>query len=414
MKWLILIVTFFSATLYAGEKFDVELSSGDVITIDSYPGEGKVLYLQLPSERGLGKGYVTTAQQLAFENHTLWAVDLHSSYMVAPRRSSIDKFNVNDLLELVDYSKAQGFKQLFFIASGRGAQLALKVANQWQLDNPNSNYLKGHLLHSPHLILGKPQLGTNAQYVDVARVSNLPVYLILPEYGTKYFRAEEIVQALKKGGSSVFTHRLKGVSGGFHMRNEQDLSKVSLQEKDALADTYLLASNLLLTVTPPKPLIIKKTNKKTTELSFSEPVLKPYVQKQSINLVLNNLIGEKVSLDQYRGKVVLLNFWASWCKPCVEEVPSLARLNEKLKATDFQILTINVGESKQQINEFMKKVPFDLPILLDESGIAVKNWGVYAYPSNFLLDKNGTIRYVYRGALEWDAPNIVKTISQLL
>ena len=138
------------------------------------------------------------------------------------------------------------------------------------------------------------------------------------------------------------------------------------------------------------------------------------MQKQSINLVLNNLIGEKVSLDQYRGKVVLLNFWASWCKPCVEEVPSLARLNEKLKATDFQILTINVGESKQQINEFMKKVPFDLPILLDESGIAVKNWGVYAYPSNFLLDKNGTIRYVYRGALEWDAPNIVKTISQLL
>ncbi|MDC9727619.1 MAG: hypothetical protein PSN35_07280, partial [Candidatus Thioglobus sp.] len=244
-------MSLFATTLYAGEKFDLELSSGEVITIDSYPGEGDTLYLQLPSERGLGKGYVTTAQQLAFENHTLWAADLHSSYMVAPRRSSIDQFNVNDLLELVDYSKAQGFKQLFFIASGRGAQLALKVANQWQLNNPDEHYLKGHLLHSPHLILGKPKLGTNAQYVDVAQVSNLPVYLILPEYGTKYFRAEEIIKTLKEGGSSVFTHRLKGVSGGFHMRNEQDLTKVSLQEKDALADTYLLASNLLLTVTPP-------------------------------------------------------------------------------------------------------------------------------------------------------------------
>ncbi len=413
MKWLILTVILFSTTLYAGEKFDLTLSSDEVITIDSYPGEGDTLYLQLPSERGLGKGYVTTAQQLAFENHTLWAVDLHSSYMVAPRRSSIDQFNIDDLLELIDYSKSQGFKRLFFIASGRGAQLALKIASQWQLKNPDEHYLKGHLFHSPHLILGNPQLGTNAQYMDVAQVSNLPVYLILPEYGTKYFRAGEIVQALKKGGSSVFTHRLKGVSGGFHMRNEQDLSKLSLQEKDALADTYLLASNLLLTVAPPKPLVVKKNSKKTANFSFKEPVLKPYVQKQSINLVLDNLIGESVSLDQYKGKVVLLNFWASWCKPCVEEIPSLVRLNEKLKKTDFQILTINVGESKQQINEFMKKVAFDLPILLDESGTAVKDWGVYAYPSNFLLDKNGTIRYAYRGALEWDSPIIIDTINQL-
>ncbi len=62
----------------------------------------------------------------------------------------------------------------------------------------------------------------------------------------------------------------------------------------------------------------------------------------------------------------------------------------------------------------MQKVKFDLPIMLDSSGDAVKDWGVYAYPSNFLLDKNGVTRYSYRGALEWDADSVVNTIKSLL
>ncbi|CAC9596620.1 hypothetical protein [uncultured Gammaproteobacteria bacterium] len=414
MKWLLSVWMLFSITVHAGEKFELELNSGESISVDTYRADGDTLYIHLPSERGLGKGYVATAQQMAFEGHTLWALDLHSSYMIAPRRSSIDKFNIPDLLELINYSKNQGFKNLFFIASGRGAQLALKIANQWQLKNPNANYLKGHIFHSPHLIYGKPKLGDEAQYVDIAQVSNLPVYLILPQYGTKYFRAEEIVNVLKEGGSSVFTHRLKGVNGGFHMRNEKDLSKRSLKAKDNLDDTYLLASNLLLSVNPPGPSKLKQIIQKSNKISFSDPVLKPYTQKQFISLSLNNLTDEVINLEQYKGKVVLLNFWASWCKPCVKEIPSLVRLSNQFDQKDFQIITINVGESKQQIKEFMQKVTFDLPVLLDHAGVAVRDWGVYAYPSNFLLDKNGVIRYGYRGALEWDGPNIINTIRQLL
>ncbi len=414
MKWLSLLLTLISSLTFASERFDIGLTSGELISVDAYQAEGDTLYLYLPSERGLGKGYVSTAQRIAFEDQSLWALDLHTSYMVAPRRSSISKFNVEDLLELVDYSKNQGFEKLFFIASGRGAQLALNVANQWQLKNPDSNYLKGHILHSPHLIHGKPKLGEKAQYVDIAKASNLPVYLILPQYGTKYFRAQEMASVLKIGGSSVFTHRLKGVNGGFHMRNEKDLSKPSLLAKDTLDDTYRLASSLLLTVNPPDVFKPKKTQVKSASVSFSEPELKPYTQKQVTPLVLKNLSAETIDLNQYKGKVVLINFWASWCKPCVKEIPSLVRLDQKLAQQDFEIITINVGESKQQINEFMKKVTFDLPVLLDDAGVAVTDWGVYAYPSNFLLDKDGVIRYGYRGALEWDSPSIVKTIKSLL
>jgi thiol-disulfide isomerase/thioredoxin len=413
MKWLYLF--FLLPTLaFSAENFELNLKSDESISIDMFHAEGKRLYLYLPSERGLGKGYKTTAEQLSRAGKDFWALDLHTSFMIPKHRSSIDKFKVDDILDVLDFSKKQGFQQLFIIASGRGTQLALKVAHAWQVQNPQSDYLKGLIFHSPHLIYGRPKLGTQAQYVDSAKNSNLPIYLFFPQYSTKYFRAAEISKALQTGGSSVFIHRLTDVQGGFHQRLNKKLSGPSLRAKNDLSAMYLRATQLLLSVESPKILSSQQKTQKSTPFSFSEPTLTPYLGEQSIGLVLKNLAGEVVNLSAFKGEVVLLNFWASWCGPCVKEIPSLMRLKAILGEQNFKIITVNVGESGAAIKRFMKKVPFDLPILLDESGEMVKNWGVYAYPSNFLLDKNGVIRYSYRGALAWDAPAIVKTIKSLL
>jgi len=85
-----------------------------------------------------------------------------------------------------------------------------------------------------------------------------------------------------------------------------------------------------------------------------------------------------------------------------------------MQSKPFEILTVNIGEDSKVIKEFVNKIKFDLPILMDADGIAVKDWKVYAYPSNYVLDKQGIIRYAYRGALEWDSENIVKTFEDLL
>ncbi len=414
MKQLFLALILLPSVIFAGERIEVELSSNEVISIDTFKADGETLYLYLPSERGFGKGYVPTAQQLAFSGYDVWALDLHSSYMVPKHRSSIDKFDIDDLTELVYFTEQQGFKKLFFITSGRGSQLALKVARQWQLKYPDSDYIKGHIFHSPHLIQGKPRLGNKADYVDIAKSSNLPVYLLMPQYGTKYFRTQEITNTLETGGSSVFVHRFKGVHGGFHMRNESDLSKADMVARDNLDDTYIQASNLLSSVDPPLLLTLLKHREPESNYIFSDPKLTPYKGKRNIDLNLKDLVGKKISLKDFKDKVVLINFWASWCKPCVKEIPSLVRLSEKFSKNEFEIITVNVGESINEITEFKKKVGFELLILLDSSGEAVKDWGVYAYPSNFLLDKNGVIRYGYRGALEWDSPSVVNTIKDLL
>ena len=413
MKWLLLTILFLSSIVIADDKIEIELSSGEVILADTFKADGDTLYLYLPSERGFGKGHIPAAQQLAFDGSDVWVLDLHTSYMVPKNRSSINKFSIDDLVELISLTQDKGFKQLFFVSSGRGAQLALKAAYQWQIKNPDDVYLKGHIFHSPHLIKGAPALGTEAEYVNVAKVSNLPIYMILTQYSTKYFRAKEILQTLKLGGSSVFVHRLKGVRGGFYMRNEEDLTKLDLKVKADLANIYIQAANLLSTVTPLSPKTLSKRKSTKSSLNFSEPMLKTYKGKQNIVLQLKDLNGNIVKLSDYKDKVILLNFWASWCKPCIKEIPSLVRLGDKLKQQDFQIITVNVGESAREISDFKKRVKFDLPILLDDEGKAVQDWGVYAYPSNFILDKNAIIRYTFRGALEWDSPAIIKTIKKL-
>ena len=147
MKWLGLILILLSSVVFAGEELEIELSSGDTISIDVYVSGGDTLFLYLPSERGFGKGHMPTVQQLALDGYDVWVADLHSSYMIPTYRSSIDRFKINDLIELVDIAKNKSFKKIFFLTSGRGAQLALRVAYQWQLNNPKSDLLRGHILH---------------------------------------------------------------------------------------------------------------------------------------------------------------------------------------------------------------------------------------------------------------------------
>ena len=414
MKILSLLFILYSSFSFASDVIEVELSSGETISIKSYPADTEALYMYLPSERGFGAGQIPTIQQLAFEGYDVWALELHESYMVPKFRGSIDRFSVDDVVEVVEFAQKKGFKKLFFVTSGRGAKLALKVAYQWQLKHPESQLLQGQIFHSPHLIDGRPELGDQAKYVDIAHTSNLPTYIILPQFGTKYFRAEEIANQLKQGGSAVFLHRLSGVNGGFHMRKLEDLNPKSIAARDRLSDIYLQAAQLMQTVSVPSLVKKQKQHASASPQTLGEGVLQAYQGQQNIPLKLTTYQDQASGLADYKDRVILLNFWASWCKPCIKEVPSLMRLQANYDTRDFQIITINIGETKKEIAEFIKKVGLDLPILMDQDGQSVKDWRVYVYPSNFLLDRQGKIRYAYRGALEWDSQAVIETINQLL
>ena len=129
---------------------------------------------------------------------------------------------------------------------------------------------------------------------------------------------------------------------------------------------------------------------------------------------LSDIKGTTSTLADYRGKVVLVNFWASWCPPCIREMPGLQRLQEKLADQPFVILAINVGEKKYRVWKFAKLIDFTLPVLLDTHSKTFADWGASVLPTSFLLDSKGRIRYRVVADLEWDSEEVISLIEALI
>ena len=131
-------------------------------------------------------------------------------------------------------------------------------------------------------------------------------------------------------------------------------------------------------------------------------------------LELRDLDGRPTSLAALRGKVVLVNFWATWCEPCVEEMPSLQRLRDRLGTARFEVLAVNHQEGEPRIRAFLRTVPVEFPIVRDTDGAVAQAWNARVFPATFVVDAQQTVRYAAVGALDWSAPGIEQRIRALL
>ena len=129
---------------------------------------------------------------------------------------------------------------------------------------------------------------------------------------------------------------------------------------------------------------------------------------------LSDIKGTTTTLADYRGKVVVVNFWASWCPPCIKEMPGMQRLQEKMTNQPFVFLPVNVGEQKYRVWKFVKLINFTLPVLLDTDSRTFNGWNASVLPTSFLLDAEGHIRYWVQGDLEWDSEDVVSLIEKLI
>ena len=131
-------------------------------------------------------------------------------------------------------------------------------------------------------------------------------------------------------------------------------------------------------------------------------------------LTLADLGGKTHSLADYRGQVVLLNFWATWCPPCLVEMPAMQRLKDSFPGTTFTILAVNVKESREKAWRFQQVLNVDFTVLLDKAGSATDDWHVSMYPTSYLIDKTGRIRYVAYGTPAWESTAVKQLIQTLL
>ena len=142
--------------------------------------------------------------------------------------------------------------------------------------------------------------------------------------------------------------------------------------------------------------------------------LEPYSGENVRDFSLTDLSGHTHALSNYKDKVVLINFWASWCIPCLQEMPGMQRLQASLKDENFTLLTINISDPPRQIRETLKRLQLDLTVLLDRDGGTFKQWGGQVLPTSFILDQDSLIRYHAIGPIDWDDPDVVRLIKKLL
>lgn len=111
----------------------------------------------------------------------------------------------------------------------------------------------------------------------------------------------------------------------------------------------------------------------------------------------NDLAGKPLNLADYRGKVVLLNFWATWCAPCLEEIPIFVGWQRQYGPAGLQILGVSMDDDATPVNRFLKKTPLDYPVMLGDTALAKLYGGVLGLPLTYLIDANGTIVSRYLG-----------------
>ena len=141
--------------------------------------------------------------------------------------------------------------------------------------------------------------------------------------------------------------------------------------------------------------------------------LRPWTGGPTPALRLKDLEGGSHSLEAYRGKVVVLNFWATWCEPCREEMPSLNRLRHSLKGLPVEMFAVNVGEGEARIAGFLGKVPVDFPVLLDADSQVSRAWKVRLMPTTFIIGTDGRVRYTYAGGRDWADESVRARIAAL-
>ncbi len=121
----------------------------------------------------------------------------------------------------------------------------------------------------------------------------------------------------------------------------------------------------------------------------------------------------KVSLDEFRGKVIVLNFWATWCPPCLDELPSLIQMQQNMKSKGVEVLAISVDADQSAYQNFLKVNKVNLLTVRDPDQKSNNLYGTFMFPETYIIDRQGVLRRKFVGPIDWGTPEIVDYLSKL-
>ena len=143
-------------------------------------------------------------------------------------------------------------------------------------------------------------------------------------------------------------------------------------------------------------------------------VIKVPPTKDPVRINLEDMNGKSISISDFRGKIVFLSFWTTWCPACRIEMPSMEKLHQKLINKDFAIVTVNLRESASKVKSFFKEFKLTFTALLDSTGLVAASFGIRSIPTTYILDKTGRIIGKVNGPREWNSEMAIALFENLM
>ena len=149
-------------------------------------------------------------------------------------------------------------------------------------------------------------------------------------------------------------------------------------------------------------------------LFFAASVSAKSTNQKAPEITLPGMTGKTVKLSDFRGQVVMVNFWASWCQPCRTEMPLIEDIYNKYKKIGFTVLGVNVDENPKAGKKMLKEIPVSFPVVFDSDNKMIEKYEVQAMPSTYMVDRKGNIRDIHRGYKKGDEKAYEEYIRKLL
>lgn len=372
--------------------------------------------LWLPPDGGFSEAQPRIARMLATLGHEVWLADPFEANFLPPVPSSLGHIDPQQTRALIERVLGDDPRPLFLLASGYGAIVLLQGLHAWQQAHPDDRRLRAVLLLSPKPYEAPPEPGAPARLLPIVRHSNARIWLMQPRKSPWFWKLEAIRAALAEGGSEVWLQILPGLRDRFHYRPDATEAEQQAAERlPAWLDEALrFLARLPAGARRPPPL--ESDSGSAAPRARKAHALEPWQGDPTPPPLDLPVLGDgRMRLDDLRGQVVLVNFWASWCPPCVHEMPSMEQLAGQLKGRPFRMIAVNMAEDPDTVRHFLEeRVRFTQPVLLDRDGKALRDWKVFAFPTTYLLDHRGRIRYGVYGAVDWMAPEQRQVIERLL
>jgi len=420
MKYFFLsLITFFasySQTIFAEDRLSlpdttisVRAHDGNDLPLYQYPAKGNDLVVWIGGN-GWHDNTIQLARDLARNGIEVWQIDLADALMQPADSNFFRNVDAQYVADIIDAAHQRSGKRVILFAQSYAAIPALRGATLWQQRKEHAGKLLGAVLFSPDLLTGLPALGKNPEYLPITRATNIPMMIYQGSLHGSSSQFSLLLKELASQNPNVFSTIVPGVTSVFYHDQSSPEAVALLKALPAkMSGLFSLFESLPVQVSKVDYVQPSQVSVAAPDInlnSFAANPLPPAIDLHDAN-------GHRFNLPDYRGKITVVNFWATWCPPCVEEIPSLNRLREQMKDQPFQLISVNYADSPEKVHEFMRRVKVQFPVLIDPNGKVAHQWNVIGFPSTFVIGTDGKIKYGVNAAIRWDAPEVIAALKAL-